>query len=109
MIIHLYLSDSAEYAVSLDSGTKRELCDLLLKDIGVTKLMEACVTTTEVYILYHFIFYIMSFLQRCGKLLYLIGQKNVGQNFRWTKLLIFLSPTKKILSKHKIWTTFLVR
>ena len=63
VIIHLYLSDSAEYAVSLDSGTKRELCDLLLKDIGVTKLMEACVTTTEVYILYHFIFYIMSFLQ----------------------------------------------
>ena len=55
VIIHLYLSDSAEYAVSLDSGMKKELCDLLMKDMGVTKLMEACVATTEVFVFICFV------------------------------------------------------
>lgn len=48
VLITLYLSNEAEYKISLDAETKYELRDVLMKDIGVTKLMEACVTITGV-------------------------------------------------------------
>ena len=48
VLVSLYLDDEAEFAVSLTGAVKRELSDVLMRDIGVTKLMEACVAITKV-------------------------------------------------------------
>ncbi|XP_057302153.1 regulator of G-protein signaling protein-like [Hydractinia symbiolongicarpus] len=47
VLINLYLSSAANTKVSLTCTAKQELCTLLLKDIGVTRLMETCKAIAE--------------------------------------------------------------
>lgn len=47
-IINVYLAETSECVISLEDDFKHELADLLLKDLGVTKLMEACDIIAEV-------------------------------------------------------------
>lgn len=48
VLINLYLSSAANTKVSLTCSAKQELCTLLLKDIGVTRLIETCKAIAEV-------------------------------------------------------------
>ena len=47
-LIHLYLAKTAERSISLPKSLKHELCALLPKDLGVTRLMEALELIAEV-------------------------------------------------------------
>ena len=48
VMINLFLSGTAEYHISLDSESKKELVEALQQDVGMTKLMEASVKITAV-------------------------------------------------------------
>jgi len=47
-MINLFLSETAEYQISLEAECKKELMEALLQDLGMTKLMEASVKITGV-------------------------------------------------------------
>jgi len=48
VMINLFLSETAEYQISLEAECKKELMEALLQDLGMTKLMEASVKITGV-------------------------------------------------------------